>query len=204
VATSNVSIANLALAHLGDDASISSLDPPEGSAQAEHCQQFLPIARDTLLEMHPWKFAVRRAVPAQLSLTYTAWSHVYAEPNDCLRILAVLPEGYTDDVLDTVLYETESDEDNGSLILTNTPVASVRYISRVDNPAKFTPLFTDCLAWLLASYVAGPLLKGETGQAAARTAYATFLTQYAAAARVNASQGKTRPAHTPGWIAARG
>ena len=58
---SEVDICNLALSHLGDTATIASLDPPEGSAQAEHCARFYPIARDSLLEMHAWGFATSRA-----------------------------------------------------------------------------------------------------------------------------------------------
>ena len=52
-----VDICNLALAHIGDDATVSSIDPPEGSAQAEHCKRFYAIARDTMLQMHNWNFA---------------------------------------------------------------------------------------------------------------------------------------------------
>ena len=51
---SEIAICNLALSHLGDAANIASIDPPEGSAQAEHCATFYPIARDSLLEMHDW------------------------------------------------------------------------------------------------------------------------------------------------------
>lgn len=49
---SEVDICNLALARLGDNATVASIDPPEGSAQAEHCARFYAIARDSLLEMH--------------------------------------------------------------------------------------------------------------------------------------------------------
>ena len=41
-----VDICNIALAHLGDDATIASLSPPEGSAQAEKAARFYPIARN--------------------------------------------------------------------------------------------------------------------------------------------------------------
>ena len=61
---SEVEICNLALSHLGDTATVASSDPPEGSAQAEHCARFYPIARDALLEMQNWKFATRRATLA--------------------------------------------------------------------------------------------------------------------------------------------
>jgi hypothetical protein len=56
-----VDICNLALGHLGDNATVASLTPPEGSAQAEHAARFYPISRDTLLESHAWNFATRRA-----------------------------------------------------------------------------------------------------------------------------------------------
>ena len=39
-----VDICNLALAHLGDDATIATIKPPEGSAQAEKAARFYPIA----------------------------------------------------------------------------------------------------------------------------------------------------------------
>ena len=48
---SEVDICNLALGHLGDNATVASLNPPEGSVQAQHCARFYPIARDALLEM---------------------------------------------------------------------------------------------------------------------------------------------------------
>ena len=38
-----VEICNLALSHLGDRATVVSIDPPEGSAQAEHCKTYWPL-----------------------------------------------------------------------------------------------------------------------------------------------------------------
>ena len=65
-----VDICNLALAHLGDDATIASIKPPEGSAQAEKAARFYPIARDTLLDMHTWNFAMKRATIPSVSYTH--------------------------------------------------------------------------------------------------------------------------------------
>ena len=73
---SEVEICNLALARLGDAATVVSIDPPEGSAQAEHCAMFYPMARDTLLAQHPWGFAQRRVRPARLAAGYLL-------PDDC-------------------------------------------------------------------------------------------------------------------------
>ena len=67
---SEVDICNLALGHLGDNATVSSISPPEGSAQAEHCARFYPLARDALLEMGYWNFAMRRVALAQLTMNW--------------------------------------------------------------------------------------------------------------------------------------
>ena len=40
---SEIDIVNLALSRLGDDATVASLYPPEGSAQAEHGARFYPV-----------------------------------------------------------------------------------------------------------------------------------------------------------------
>ena len=88
---SEVEICNLALAHLGDEATVASIDPPEGSAQAEHCARFYPIARDGLLQMHPWNFASRRVSLASVTMPYTMWKYAYACPGDMMVAVAVLP-----------------------------------------------------------------------------------------------------------------
>ena len=82
---SEVDICNLALARLGDNATVASIDPPEGSAQAEHCARFYAIARDSLLEMHAWKFATRRVQLAKLTVPSWDWSFAYAEPTGALQ-----------------------------------------------------------------------------------------------------------------------
>lgn len=206
MATTDVDLANLALAHLGDDATVSALDPPEGSAQAEHCARFLPIARNTLLELHPWKFAVRRVSPAlREDMANSAWTHVYQEPNGLIKILSVLPYGYLRDSDGSALeFDTESDEDGNGLILTNVPNATIRGIFAVTDPTRFTPLFTEALAWLLASYVAGPLLKGETGAAEAVRCWSAFLLMLGKATASSANQGHKRLEHIAPWVVARG
>ena len=88
--SSVVDLCNLALSRLGDSATVASIDPPEGSSQAEHCSRFYPIARDSLLEMHDWKFATRRAPLSELTVDSFNWAHAYAEPNGALRIISVL------------------------------------------------------------------------------------------------------------------
>lgn len=95
---SEVDIANLALAHLGDAATVSSFDPPEGSAQAEHCAQFYPIARDELLEMHQWNFNTTRLALSPLSTPPpAAWQYAYGLPNNVLNAITVMAVDAGDD-----------------------------------------------------------------------------------------------------------
>lgn len=207
MATTDVDLANLALSHLGDDAVIAALDGSDTSAQAGHCARFLPIARSTLLELYPWKFATRRAQPAlRADQASTAWAYVYQEPADLIRVLAVLPAGYTrdsDGVAGAVEFDTESDSSGNGLILTNTPNATIRGIFNVTNAARFTPLFVEALGWLLASYVAGPLMKGDAGATMAKECYQAFLGMYAKASGSSANQAHHRLQHKAPWIRGR-
>jgi hypothetical protein len=167
--SSEVEICNLALAHLGDSATVASIDPPEGSSQAEHCQRWYPIARNSLLELQEWSFATTRALLAELVNPFPQWQHSYARPADCLKVLAILPADAASDIAACAGYTpqaftTETDASTGNqIVLTNQANALVRYTRLVTDTSKFSPLFTDALGWYLASYLAGPVLKGETG-----------------------------------------
>ena len=199
---SAVDICNLALARLGDSATVTSIDPPEGSAQAEHCARFYPIARDTLLEAHPWKFATRRVRLAQLIVDTWNWDYAYAEPADALKLLSVLPASAAIGT-DTEEFEAETTADGDPVILTNLEDASLRYVARVTDTTAFSPMFIDAMGWMLASYMAGPLIKGDTGAAAARSCMQNALVALRQAQVSDANQRKIRPEKIPSWIAGR-
>lgn len=158
-----VDIVNLALSHLGDEAQVISISPPDGTVQASHGGRFYPIARDQLLEMHPWTFATRRVTLAQVAdVVQPEWSFSYALPNKCLRPLSVLlPEAGSD--ADSEEYKVESALDGTRILYTNVEQATLRYIQLVEDTTKFTPGFVMSLGRLLASLLAGPIIKGETG-----------------------------------------
>lgn len=199
---SPVDICNLALGHLGDRGTVASIDPPEGSAQAAHCARFYPMARDALLEMHPWRFATRRKALALLEVGAWTWAFAYAEPSDLLRTVAVLPPDAIDDSA-AQPYDIELADSGVRTILTNQEGAVLRYVARGVDSASFPPLFVDALAWLLASYLAGPILKGDVGKDEAKRCLAAFSTSFALATVSDASQRKSRQAHVPPWLAAR-
>lgn len=185
---SEVGICNLALSHLGDEATVASIDPPEGSPQAGYCARFYPAARDSLLEMHAWGFAIKRVQLALLPNPWPAWRYAYARPADALKLLAVLPPGAPDDhdmppllALSSAQgpqpYSPETDISGNSIIYTDQPDAVLHYTAIVRDTTKFSPLFVMTLSYGLASLLAGPMLKGDVGAAEGKRC-AAMMQQY--------------------------
>lgn len=209
--TSIVDICNLALSHLGDRATVASIDPPEGSAQAQHCAIHYPMARDTALQEYAWSFSTTRRAVAQMPSPVPGWDYAYALPADHLTTFEVLEEGGAASVFLPSTdrfrfpFEMESDDLTGlPLVLTNVPAAVIRYARRVDDVSRFSPLFIDAVSWLLASKLAGPVVKGQAGAAAATRCYQAYQTLLAKAATRDANQNKSRQGFVPSSVAARG
>lgn len=218
-----VDICNLALSRLGDSATVSSIDPPEGSPQAQYCATFYPIARDTMLEMHQWTFATRRIIPAQVSFSYSQWDYAYAAPSDMLDVIAVMSPDATDDFSQPLVvenqilgsvnsgmgtyapqpYSLESLADGTVVILTDQENALLRYTARVEDTSKYPALFVDALGWLLASHLAGPLMKGDTGAKIAQSAYRSFQLAFARATSADANNQRRNINHSVGWMVNR-
>jgi len=220
---SEVDICNLALGHLGDKATVASLDPPEGSAQAEHCARFYPVARDALLEIHEWDFATKRALLSELENTWDMWQYAYAKPSDCLRVLAVLQTEATSDYSMTSSptytaegivteratgyapqeFACEIDATGNSIILTNQEDAVVRYTAFVTDTTRFSPLFISTLSWHLAALLAGPILKGDAGRAEAKRCEQMASLWLAKATASDSNQRKVRPPQSVAWMVGR-
>lgn len=209
MATTETDICNLALAALGDEATVVSIDPPEGSAQADHCAQWYPIARDTVLEAHDWKFASRRIAGAALTPPTTTWSYAYAKPAGALRIRAVLPTGAAGDYNEGLTvneqpFDIETLEDGTEVILTDCENAVIRFTAAAVDPGKFPPLLAQAIVRLLASYLAGPVLSGETGRAESRAQLQLYQAWLLKAQASDANQQRQKGGHVAQQIAARG
>jgi hypothetical protein len=226
--SSEVDICNAALGSLGDDATVASLDPPEGSAQSEHCARFYPMARNSLLEMHAWGFATRRAPLALLSETPpSSWAYAYALPADAVNPLAVLaPEAADDNTAGAPFYgnsdngfpvipnsalngytpqafTTETDVGGAQIVLTNQADAILRYTTLITDPTKFSPLFEEALVMLLAAKLAGPVIKGSEGRAVGRSLMQEFRAWFALATVSDANQQRHAAQQSVSWMAGR-
>lgn len=210
-----VDICNLALAHLGDEATVSSIDPPEGSAQAEHCARFYPVARDAALEAHNWNFATTRVQLAAVESHWPSWACCYVLPADYIKAIAVLPPGVMDDystslgggrypapgaVYSPQAYSIETDETGRRLLYTDQAEAVLRYVRRVEDATRFSPLFVDALSRLLASYLAGPVIKGSEGTQAARAQLSAYSMFFGQATASDSNQRQARPRQNVPWI----
>lgn len=202
---SEVDICNLALSLLGDPATVASLAPPEGSAQAEYCSTFYPVARDALFELHDWGFATRSMQPARLSENRLGGQYAYARPSNLIRIIWLREKTLCMDESATPLsFVAESDEEGNNIILTDAVDPVLKYTYLVTDPNRFTTLFKMALSWHLASMLAGPILKGEAGAAQGRRCQ-EMMHAYLSQARVSdANQKRVNPQYLSPWIRARG
>lgn len=219
-----VTICNLALSRIGDEATISNIDPPDrGSEQAEACSRIYPVALSSILDLFDWSFAMRRADLPQLaegSVELGPWRYAYGLPADCKRVVDIhlrretggsspayvrrRPGLYGDKQLNEPPKEFEVvGTDTGSAILSDVPLASVRYVCSSPNPSQFTGLFVDSLAWLLASYLAGETIRGDSAHAYAQNCQKQFQVVVTSAMAQDARQNRVRVNHIPSWIQAR-
>lgn len=167
---SAVQICNQALSHVGSEARVSSISPPDGSVEAGYCAAFYDLARTELLEPGNWRFALKRTPLAETTNLSTAWAYAYALPSDCLRPLRILRTSLALTVFtqDRVTAHTD-DRDSapfdieGEVLYSNEPDATLLYSRDLTDTTKFTASFTSAFAYLLAAYLAGPIIKGNEG-----------------------------------------
>lgn len=187
--SSEVDICNLALTNIGDKATVTSINPSDGSHQADLCARYYPLARDLLLERHRWDFTIRHVSPVALSASgRTDWAYAFKLPSNFTGAISVLPKDSTDDQITqgTASPQPFAIESNASLdrvLYTNEPEVILRYQAKITDSTKFSQMFVHAVSWQLASMLAGALIKGDDGAAAVQNAtrMAEFYTEKAAA-----------------------
>lgn len=201
-----VQICNMALSHIGSEARVASISPPDGSVEAGHCATFYDLARTEMLEPGNWAFALKRQALAQVTNPSTIWAYAYAKPADCQRALRILRPSIAITVFtqDLVVEPHTDDRDSapfdieGEVILTNEPDAVLVYNQDVTDSTKFPASFTSALSYLLASYIAGPIIKGNEGTRVgdAMRERAMRLADVSATSSANASSADNLPQST--------
>jgi hypothetical protein len=147
MALSKVSIANMALTLLGADRIIS-LD--DDSKNAREIKAVYDIARDEVLSLHTWNFALKRVKLAQLAEAPAhGYTYQYALPTDYLRKVTVYRGARENDVLEEENFRIEN-----KVLLTNESEVYLKYIFSNDDPTTYSPTFAKLFAMHLASLVA--------------------------------------------------
>lgn len=230
---SDIDICNLALARLGDEANVSSINPPDQSAQANYCARFYPMSLASILDDHNWGFATKTATLALVTNSNSLWDYCYEVPSDMNNIIAVFDyqaegdvnyggnnsgtgindlygQGSADSYINRAAshgnqqaFSLEADALGNNLLYTNQASALLKYAAFVTDASKFPPSFVDALAWKLASNLAGIIVKGDVGVSASIKCIQAYMAALKSAKESDTQNRKVFPAPAPAGIAAR-
>lgn len=217
---SDIDICNMALSFIGDQARITSINPPDASVQAELCSKFYPMALRSTLEMHNWAFATRRTELTLVDLdhieehaTHThewgthcdcaEWEYFYELPRHFLKAVAVLPADSLDDYQQSQDFSVQLDSLGVPRLYTDCEEAVLVYTEYSVETHLFPPLFQMAVAWHLASMLAGAILKGDAGANESKRCIQMSSMYAAKATSSDSSVRRVHPEHQASWITAR-
>ena len=186
---STVGIVNAALIKLGE-ATITSLS--EGAKPARLAHAVYDELRDSVIQAHPWNFALARAeLAADAAAPVWGYANAYplpTAPDYCLRVLR--------------LEDTETEwKVEGRRILTDAGAPlRVLYLRRVTDPNEFSALFREALAARLAAELAEPLKQSSSMAEAMRALYERKLAE---ARTADAQEGTPDAIEAEEWLLAR-
>lgn len=222
-------ICNLALSHIGEF-TITSLDTSvDTSRQAALCALYYPKARDMLLaERTQWTFAMRRVALVRVPdvLVPESWEFGYWVPPEAQTPFTVLPPDAPGDYSvanspigvprwETELpspvvgqyvpedYSIESDAAGHRILFTHVEDAVLRYVHKTVDARRFSDLFTMALSYRLASFLAGPIIKGREGASVSAEMLRLGEHYLGKAATRDGRHRQIKPVHRPPWLAAR-
>lgn len=150
MATSSVTICNLALRRLGANR-ITSLS--EGTTNANLCNDMYSLTVDEVLRMHPWNCALyRKTLSALEDAPEFGFDYQYTLPTSpyCLKALRI-----NEDPND--IFKVE-----GRVLLTDHSEVDLEYIKRITDPAEFDALLITVIATRLAMHLAIPVTHSGT------------------------------------------
>lgn len=152
---SKVSIANRALAKLGEDRILLLTDD---NKRARTLNQMFDEVLDSELRRYRWKFTITRdSLPALATAPAWGYDYQYPLPADYLALVQV-NDIYVRAGTGVALWQVEAGH-----VLTNIEAPlKIRYVKRVTNPGLFDPMFAEALACKLAMEACETLTQSET------------------------------------------
>lgn len=203
---SSVDVCNLALTHIGQIGRVTAIAPADGSAEAELCARYFPLALRDVVELGNWSFATKCvALTLVTDGERFGWDYCYALPSDCARVLGVFQDLQANQYEDIgAKYVLELDAAGVRRLYTNQVEAVLRYTEYLDDPTTASSLFVHALSWHLASMLAGPIVKGDVGAAESKRCAQMASYYFGRAAASDNNQRKVDTTPRPDWISGRG
>lgn len=186
----DIEISNDALDLLGVENVISLEDD---SKQGRLCKKQFPICRNFILSIHPWNFAIKRQVLAELSVAPVfGYDRFFQLPAD---YLTVLPPSQHEKISTQIVYKIEDGK-----LATDELTFNLKYISEVLDTSKFTPSFSQTLSAYMASKMAYKLINDR---GVARDVDALYRNHISQARSINAMESTPEIIDADTWFDAR-
>lgn len=167
---SQIDICNLALANLGQNPDLVSINPPDGTKYAASAALFWPIALDKILNEHDWQFATRATALVSASVDLPeCWSNAYALPALFLKPVLLQDAEQTDPNVG-IDYEIR-----GGILYCNSDSVVLRHVYRNTNTAEYSNSFVAAFGALMAHYLAAPVAKDPNVTMAWLKIYQSYL-----------------------------
>ncbi len=190
MATSDVSVCNLALQKLGAARIVSLTEDSRNARSVNACYEAL---RDAEIRRYKWGFAKTRATlaPSAIEPDHT-YLYAFPLPADCLRLLPPARNG-----LD---WQVESHEGANAILTNDGDTLEIEYLKRVTDPTKFDPCFVEMLAAKIAWHCCEEITQSNAKKEAINTEYRDLRAE---ARRMNAFEYTAEEAPEDPWLAAR-
>jgi hypothetical protein len=188
---SDISICNLALAHLGQKP-ITSLTEATESARA--LNRIYEISRDVVLRAKDWKFATVKAALVEVSdEDVPGWVYVYAYPSKCLCVRKIFDDIESKDP-QKLEYEVMYIPSIGQkVICCDSEDAYIEYTYQLSDSTIFDVSLINAFSFLLAAQVGKPLTGNDDIAKLMLQIYGNMVSD---AGRVNDGEKYIKPAQT--------
>ena len=172
--STSATICNVALGHIGVTRQISSLT--QQTQEAVTCNLYFDQAVEATLRDYAWPFARKyRALGLVATEPNSDWLYAYRYPSDCVRARRIVTNGGRLDQ-NPPPFDLGID-DQGRLIFTDQPDATLEYTVRVTDPSLFDGLFAEAFSWRMAAFLAPSLGRVQGAQNTALQMYARAIAE---------------------------
>jgi len=186
---SKVDICNLALQNIGAK-SITTLT--DGTVEATECNLRYDTVRRSILELHPWNFAIKRAALNKLSTSPAFGAdNQFGLPSDLVRMFATEEQtdfinfgsnfnGYLTISNQTSFsradeYKLEIAPTGEKVLLSDDAAKNIIYVFDQEDVAKFAPMFVELLAKALGAAIAYKVTNSRTMASAEKQEFTDML-----------------------------